>query len=162
MWPSAKSISLLLAPTRLSQPRLRASYTLKDLLFMCLSPKKGWDNARLQQTILTSHPVLAGYFCWNKLHLLLLYNASHPDILLCSYCQHCNEKWLFYYVCFHLNPSRKDLVFSSSLLLKLALASCRTSGLDSCIQQWEELPRLQRQDVFESQVSKSTRLVITP
>lgn len=48
-----------------------------------------------------------------------------PDILLGSPCQLCDEKWLCSRVCFPLNPSRKELVFSSSVLLKLALASCR-------------------------------------
>jgi len=105
-------------------------YPLRSAFHVSL-PKEGLGQRQTPATVLTSHSVLAGYFCWNRLHLLPLYSASSPDILLCSYCQHCNEKWLFYYVCFHLNPSRKDLMFSSSLLLKLALASCRISGLDS-------------------------------
>lgn len=54
---------------------------------------------------------------------------SNPDILLGSLCQLWNEKWLCSSVCFHSNPSRKELVFSSPVLLKLALASCRIPGL---------------------------------
>lgn len=80
LWPQAKAIPPPLAPARWSQPRLRASRPLSALLFMYLSPKMGWASARLQQTLRSSPPALAGHRCWNQVHVLPL-QPRHPPRL---------------------------------------------------------------------------------
>lgn len=122
LWPQAKAIPPPLPRARCSQPRLRASRPLSALLFMCLSPQK-----RPGPVPDSSKPFGAVPQLWQVTGA----GASpmsclcSPDILLGSPCQLWNEKWLCSSVCFHSNPSRKELVLSSSVLLKLALASCR-------------------------------------
>ncbi|RMB89847.1 hypothetical protein DUI87_33862 [Hirundo rustica rustica] len=122
LWPQAKAIPPPLARARWSQPRLRASRPLSALLFLCLSPKKGPGPVPGSSKPFGAVPQLWQVTGAGTSPMSCL---CSPDILLGSPCQLWNEKWLCSSVCFHSNPSRKELVFSSSVLLKLALASCR-------------------------------------